>query len=125
MRSWYRALAAAALACALSIAARADGPPPHDLLNATLWMQRSVEYKAHALGAFRARPHPARSGARRQELDGSAGGADGRLSGPAAGGRARSRRDAPRQLRLPGLDGHQRQDLHGRELAEVRVRADC
>ena len=52
MRSWYRALAAAALACALSIAARADGPPPHDLLNATLWMQRSVEYKAHALGAF-------------------------------------------------------------------------
>jgi 5'-nucleotidase (lipoprotein e(P4) family) len=56
MRNWYRALAAGALACvlasALPIAARADGPPPHDLLNATLWMQRSVEYKAHALGAF-------------------------------------------------------------------------
>ena len=52
MRSWYRALAAGALACALPIAARADGPPPHDLLNATLWMQRSVEYKANSLAVF-------------------------------------------------------------------------
>ena len=56
MRSLYRTLAAGAFACALTcalpIAVRADGPPPHDLLNATLWMQRSVEYKAHALTAF-------------------------------------------------------------------------
>ncbi|HJQ60666.1 MAG TPA: HAD family acid phosphatase [Vineibacter sp.] len=29
-----------------------DGPPAHDLLNATLWMQRSVEYKANCLAAF-------------------------------------------------------------------------
>ena len=27
-------------------------PPAHDLLNAVLWMQRSVEYKATAMGAF-------------------------------------------------------------------------
>jgi acid phosphatase len=32
--------------------APAQDPPPHDLLNAVLWMQRSVEYKATALGAF-------------------------------------------------------------------------
>jgi acid phosphatase len=45
-------LAVLALA-ALPLAARAeDAPPPHDLLNATLWMQRSVEYRGHALGAF-------------------------------------------------------------------------
>ena len=46
MRSLYRTLAAGAFACALTcalpIAARADGPPPHDLLNATLWMQLSL-----------------------------------------------------------------------------------
>src|SRR5437016_14637787 len=30
----------------------AQDPPAHDLLNAVLWMQRSVEYKATALGAF-------------------------------------------------------------------------
>jgi acid phosphatase len=32
--------------------ARAQDPSPHDLLNAVLWMQRSVEYKAAALTAF-------------------------------------------------------------------------
>jgi acid phosphatase len=32
--------------------ARAQDPPAHDLLNAVLWMQRSVEYKATALAAF-------------------------------------------------------------------------
>jgi len=34
------------------IAARAPEPPASDLLNAVLWMQRSVEYKASALTAF-------------------------------------------------------------------------
>ena len=29
-----------------------DAPPPSDLLNAVLWMQRSVEYRASALSAF-------------------------------------------------------------------------
>lgn len=29
-----------------------EAPPPHDLLNAVLWMQRSVEYKANSEGAF-------------------------------------------------------------------------
>ncbi len=32
--------------------ARAQDPPANDLLNAVLWMQRSVEYKASALTAF-------------------------------------------------------------------------
>jgi acid phosphatase len=32
--------------------APAAGPPANDLLNATLWMQKSVEYKATALAAF-------------------------------------------------------------------------
>ena len=30
----------------------AQAPPANDLLNAVLWMQRSVEYKATAMGAF-------------------------------------------------------------------------
>jgi predicted secreted acid phosphatase len=32
--------------------AAAQDPPASDLLNAVLWMQRSVEYKASALTAF-------------------------------------------------------------------------
>jgi 5'-nucleotidase (lipoprotein e(P4) family) len=32
--------------------ATAQDPPANDLLNAVLWMQRSVEYRATALGAF-------------------------------------------------------------------------
>jgi 5'-nucleotidase (lipoprotein e(P4) family) len=40
------------LTLGLAAPALAQGPPAHDLLNATLWMQRSVEYKATALGAF-------------------------------------------------------------------------
>ena len=31
---------------------QASGPPAHDLLNAVLWMQRSVEYKAATMAAF-------------------------------------------------------------------------
>ena len=32
--------------------AQSPAPPPHDLLNATLWMQRSVEYRANSLALF-------------------------------------------------------------------------
>ncbi|MBI3452639.1 MAG: 5'-nucleotidase, lipoprotein e(P4) family [Rhodospirillales bacterium] len=42
---------AAGLVLAVGVA-RAEGTPPHDILNATLWMQRSVEYKANSLAAF-------------------------------------------------------------------------
>src|SRR5205809_2280935 len=44
-----------ALGCASQrppVAAQAPEPPASDLLNAVLWMQRSVEYKASALTAF-------------------------------------------------------------------------
>ncbi len=44
-----------ALGCAIQrppVAAQAPEPPASDLLNAVLWMQRSVEYKASALTAF-------------------------------------------------------------------------
>src|SRR5882724_271300 len=34
------------------LAQQAPDPPASDLLNAVLWMQRSVEYKASALTAF-------------------------------------------------------------------------
>jgi 5'-nucleotidase (lipoprotein e(P4) family) len=49
-----RCLATLVLVIALGWAARALGEdaPAHDLLNAVVWMQRSVEYKATALGAF-------------------------------------------------------------------------
>jgi 5'-nucleotidase (lipoprotein e(P4) family) len=40
------------VALAVTPPALAQGPPAHDLLNAVLWMQRSVEYKATALTAF-------------------------------------------------------------------------
>ena len=44
---------ALALALVAPAGARAqDAPPASDLLNAVLWMQRSVEYKASALSAF-------------------------------------------------------------------------
>ena len=49
-----RCLAILVLVVALGTAAPglAQDPPAHDLLNAVLWMQRSVEYKASALSAF-------------------------------------------------------------------------
>jgi acid phosphatase len=53
-RSSSRGLAALLLTVTLAWAAPAvaQDPPAHDLLNAVLWMQRSVEYKASALTAF-------------------------------------------------------------------------
>ena len=55
MRTSSGLVVAAALAVCLGCAtpAPAQAPPPaNDLLNAVLWMQRSVEYKATTLGAF-------------------------------------------------------------------------
>jgi 5'-nucleotidase (lipoprotein e(P4) family) len=53
-RTSRRGLAALLLAVTLAWAAPAvaQDPPANDLLNAVLWMQRSVEYKASALTAF-------------------------------------------------------------------------
>ncbi len=53
-RTSSRGLAALLLAVTLAWAtpAVAQDPPASDLLNAVLWMQRSVEYKASALTAF-------------------------------------------------------------------------
>ncbi|MFI5001941.1 MAG: HAD family acid phosphatase, partial [Reyranellales bacterium] len=46
-------LALGAVVIALSAgAAQAQGPAPHDLLEATLWTQRSVEYKGNALTVY-------------------------------------------------------------------------
>ncbi len=48
-----RRLALTFVILCLTVGARAeDGSPPHDLLNAVLWMQRSVEYKANATSIF-------------------------------------------------------------------------
>ncbi len=52
MRSRWLTLAVLVLTLTLAAPAVAQEPPAHDLLNATLWMQRSVEYKATALTAF-------------------------------------------------------------------------
>jgi 5'-nucleotidase (lipoprotein e(P4) family) len=43
---------AAALALAAPAPVRAQDPPQNDLLNAALWMQRSVEYRTTALGLY-------------------------------------------------------------------------
>src|SRR4051812_45771651 len=45
-------LACSFLLLASGTAVAQTAPPAHDNLNATLWMQRSVEYKANALSAF-------------------------------------------------------------------------
>lgn len=45
-------LAIAGFALVVSACASTGAPPQHDLLNAALWMQTSVEYKAAARGAF-------------------------------------------------------------------------
>jgi acid phosphatase len=47
---WLALVLVSALALAAPV--RAQDPPAQDLLNAVLWMQRSVEYKAAALTAF-------------------------------------------------------------------------
>ena len=54
MISSRRWLAALLLVATIGLAAPALGqdPPANDLLNATLWTQRSVEFKATALAAF-------------------------------------------------------------------------
>jgi 5'-nucleotidase (lipoprotein e(P4) family) len=44
--------AAAPAPAAPAPAPQASGPPANDLLDAVLWMQRSVEYKATTMGAF-------------------------------------------------------------------------
>jgi acid phosphatase len=49
---WLAAMTMALVLAAASPARAQDAPPPSDLLNAVLWMQRSVEYKASALTAF-------------------------------------------------------------------------
>ena len=49
-RRWLALTLAVVLVSAAS--ALAQDPPSQDLLNAVLWMQRSVEYKAAALTAF-------------------------------------------------------------------------
>ena len=43
---------AALIVLSVGAAMAQTAAPPHDNLNATLWMQRSVEYKASALAAF-------------------------------------------------------------------------
>jgi 5'-nucleotidase (lipoprotein e(P4) family) len=47
-----RCAALGATLLAWSASAALAQTPPHDILNATLWMQRSVEYKANSLSAF-------------------------------------------------------------------------
>ena len=48
---WLLALMLVAMV-GVAVPARAEDSPAHDLLNAVLWMQRSVEYKANSLTAF-------------------------------------------------------------------------
>ena len=53
LKSALRCTALAATLLALTTAATLAQTPQHDLLNATLWMQRSVEYKANSLAVLR------------------------------------------------------------------------
>ena len=52
MKSALRCTALAATLLALTSSATLAQTPQHDLLNAALWMQRSVEYKANSLAIF-------------------------------------------------------------------------
>jgi acid phosphatase len=52
-RIWWRLAAAAAFACFLSPAGSAADPAPqNDLLNAELWLQTAVEYRANCLTVY-------------------------------------------------------------------------
>jgi acid phosphatase len=51
MNRWPATLALV-IALGVTAPAVAQDPPAHDLLNAVLWMQRSVEYRASAMTAF-------------------------------------------------------------------------
>jgi len=51
-RMLARTFLIAGLALAGGSAGAADGPPPNDNLNATLWTQRSVEFRANATAAY-------------------------------------------------------------------------
>ena len=52
LKSALRCTALAATFLALTTSATLAQTPQHDLLNAALWMQRSVEYKANSLAIF-------------------------------------------------------------------------
>src|ERR1051325_1435012 len=50
---WWRLAAAATFVCALASPGWAEAPPPqNDLLNAELWMQSAVEYRANCLTVY-------------------------------------------------------------------------
>jgi 5'-nucleotidase (lipoprotein e(P4) family) len=52
-RTWWRLAGAAALACAVSSSGwAADPAPQNDFLNAELWMQTAVEYRANCLTVY-------------------------------------------------------------------------
>lgn len=52
MKTMWKLVGAAALLAATSISARAEDPAQNDGLNATLWFQTSVEYKATAMSVY-------------------------------------------------------------------------
>ena len=52
MKSTLRRTALAAAFLALTTSATLAQTPQHDMLNAVLWMQRSVEYKANSIAIF-------------------------------------------------------------------------
>ena len=75
-----RFVVAGIMATVLSIsAALAQDAPPHDLLLANLWLQRSVESRGERAYGLRTRPNQARPGVDRRELDCGPTGAEGRL----------------------------------------------
>ena len=77
----------------------ADPVPQNDLLNATLWVTNSVEYKANAMGAYALAKIQLDKALADKIVDGRDR-ADRRFPGQAAGGDPRRRRDGDRQRRL-------------------------
>ena len=76
-----------------------DPVAQNDLLNATLWMQRSVEYKANTTAIY-ALAKIQLDAALADKTWTAATEQTGEFSGPAAGGDPRCRRDGRRQFRL-------------------------
>ena len=89
-----------------------QAPPANDLLNAVLWMQRSVEYRATALAAFalaRIRLDQALADPNWTAMvPGEQAGPYQSLPPAVITGR---RRDDSRQFRLPGVDDREGDDL--------------
>ena len=92
--------------------------PQSDMLLATLWRSARSSSRATRSASSRS-PHPPRRGAGRQELDGGAGRAEGRLRRTCRPRSSSISTRRARQLALPGVDAEGEPELQHQDLGPV------